>query len=83
MAGIVEDENYAEEINQKDFLIDFANGDRVQNVSAASKQVLLSRRRKFGNILSRIRTAVFVFCLEYEGIWEFFRQKVNLQIYLF
>lgn len=29
LAGIVEDENYAEEINQKDFLIDFANDDFI------------------------------------------------------
>mgnify|MGYP006103722395 FL=1 len=29
MAGIDEEENYAEEINQKDFLIDFANDDFI------------------------------------------------------
>ena len=29
LAGIEEEENYAEEINQKDFLIDFANDDFI------------------------------------------------------
>jgi len=29
LAGIDEEENYAEEINQKDFLIDFANDDFI------------------------------------------------------
>lgn len=29
LAGIEDDENYAEEINQRDFLIDFANDDFI------------------------------------------------------